>query len=150
MKNENELIENNIQQSFSDDGMMEMTMNRSDGMIEKLVTELEGFGAPFNISRGFKMESRQIKGKVAPIVLFQGEEVNIKFLVTPKDKYGNEGKSYLTKEEYDKLRYKVEKENPDLIMEIVEERTEIEIDGKKEAVKEKVMKVKENESTNKD
>ena len=100
---------------------MERTSLRANDVIRNVSLAINKDPMPVSVTRSFKTESKMNDKVGMPVTSFQGEEIVITIVVPPKDKYGNEMRSYLGKEEYNKLKDVIEKEHPELIVEIPEE-----------------------------
>lgn len=106
-----ELKHNNITQYFSQEGMMESTSKVSDQIFIKIFEAIKDFGVPVSLTRKFKTESKQLDGIPVPATYFQGEELSITITVPATDKFGNNGRQFLTPKEYETLNKKVVEAN---------------------------------------
>ena len=99
-----ELVLNNVQQYFSEDGMAERTTNRSIRVLAKIGKILSEENIQFTFGRTFKTENQMGDATHPPMLFFAGEKVEVNFVVPPMDKYGNTGKSYLTPQQLKTLQ----------------------------------------------
>jgi len=109
-KKEPELIENNLQQVFSDEGMMEQTNNRSNKIIDEIKNVLAKEKLNPVINRGFGSECKTTEDGNS-LLFFTGEDVIVRFKVPATDKFGNDGRKWLTKKDYDNLTNKINEQN---------------------------------------
>ena len=95
---------NDFQQEFHEHGMMESTCDYSAQVLNKVLEVIHTFKiGDITVNRRLVSETSGGK-KTVPIISFLGEEVNIRFQVMPIDKFGNNGKTWLTQEEYEELQ----------------------------------------------
>jgi hypothetical protein len=104
-KQNNELIKNDIPQEFNKEGMMELTNARANEIIKKITQVLNKEKIVPVINRGFGSESQDT------LLFFTGEDVLIRFKVPATDKHGNDGRVWMTQEEYASLKNKTKQKN---------------------------------------
>ena len=102
-ESEEEGLLQNPGQRFDEYGMLESTVRRGDLILTKLKNTFKEEQILPMVSRRVTSESQVVKEDVFhPIVSFTGEEIIIRFVVPPTDKFGNDGRVWITKEEEEK------------------------------------------------
>lgn len=102
--NKEGLVLNDIEQEFHVHGMMESTSTYSGEIIADTMECINSFSVgDVNVKRTLMSES-QAQKNAPPLIYYTGEKVDISFVVTPIDKHGNNGKKWLTKEEYERIK----------------------------------------------
>ncbi len=87
-------------QKFSENGMLECTVKRADEVLTKIAALLNSLNLPgASVNRRIVSTSEQNKvSPLHPFVSFVGEEIVIRIVVPPTDKYGNDGRVWVDKE----------------------------------------------------
>lgn len=106
---------NNIPQQFNEQGIAESTTRRSDEFLQELYALARKHELQLRVKRALKTETTQTGGpKDAEFHIgFVGEHLEINTQVPPRDRFGNDGRTWLPREEMEELRKRIKEEDPD-------------------------------------
>lgn len=107
MSDAEELVKNNIMQYFNPDGMAEKTIERGNKILADIMDVIKKHDVPITMTRGLTTESQIDKETGIPLLFFTGEKLALNIVVPPEDKFGNTGKRWLKKDEYNSLKEKI-------------------------------------------
>ena len=100
VNSENEGYIENPGQHFPEDGMMESTCKRTEKILEEIGEVLKKNNILPEVARSLLSQfDKNVNNIFLPLLSFVGEQVVVKFNVSPTDKYGNDNRVWVKKEE---------------------------------------------------